>query len=283
MKIIKHIISFKYPISVFHSMNIMDKHISKHTEKQVSSIMFSIIIPCYNEEDGIAQLSEKLEPILKELEKKGRVELLFIDDGSTDSTVEKINKHFKNYSDKNANNQIKYRIIRHERNMNLGVALRTGFSNATGEFIITADSDCTYEPKTILEMFAILDSNTDVVTVSPYHPKGKVTNVPGYRLLLSKSISMIYRIILGRRAKGIYTFTALNRIYRRRVVESVKFKSNNFLATAELLIGAIKKEYRVKELPATLNVRRYGVSKIRLLSVIWSHFKYVLRLIFCRN
>jgi glycosyltransferase involved in cell wall biosynthesis len=46
----------------------------------------SLVIPCYNEEKGIPNLAAQLNPVLRELEKKYTVELVFVDDGSTDNT-----------------------------------------------------------------------------------------------------------------------------------------------------------------------------------------------------
>ncbi len=228
----------------------------------------SIIIPCYNEEEGIPQLERQLPPVLESLMAQWRLDVIFVDDGSKDATYALLQAAF---------GKLPYvRIIRHERNQNLGAAMRTGFAAAQGDVIVTMDSDCTYPPAEIMQMLALLDSQTDLVTASPYHPLGRVENVPGYRLVLSKSISWLYRLLTGAK---IHTFTALFRVQRRAVVENVHFKSDNFLATAEMLIHAIFQGYHVKEFPTTLHVRQYGVSKMRLLKVIKSHGIFLLHLL----
>lgn len=228
----------------------------------------SIIIPCYNEQEGIENLHNQLSPVIKNLEKNWNLELIFVDDGSTDRTNELIKKYF---------GSLDYtKIIKHDKNRNLGASMRTGFESSTGDVIITMDSDCTYDPKDIFKLLELLDENTDIVTASPYHPKGEVKNVPEYRLLLSKSISSIYRILTK---SQIHTFTALFRAHKREVIENIKFKSNNFLATAEILIYALMKGYKVKEHPTTLHVRKFGCSKMKLFLVIKSHLKFVIKLI----
>ncbi|MBU1632512.1 MAG: glycosyltransferase family 2 protein [Nanoarchaeota archaeon] len=228
----------------------------------------SIIIPCYNEEEGINNLYSQLNPVLSKLKEDYEVELIFVDDGSKDNTLKLLHQYF--------GNENYCKIIKHEKNMNLGAAMRTGFTHSTGDIIVTMDSDCTYEPKIMLEMLCLLDDKTSIVTASPYHPLGKVENVPNYRLFLSKSISSIYCLITN---SNIHTFTALFRIHKKEVVKCIKFKSNNFLATAEMLIYALMKGYTVREYPTTLYARKYGVSKMKLLMVIKSHFKFVLKLI----
>ena len=231
----------------------------------------SIIIPCYNEELGIDNLQEKIEPVLKKLKKDWDLELIFVDDGSTDKTNQLLHEIFGN------KNYVK--IIKHKKNMNLGAAMRTGFSNATGDIVATMDSDCTYNPENIFPMLEMLDEDTDIVTASPYHPQGSIGKVPKYRLFLSKSITTIYRALTNSK---IYTFTALFRVQKRKVIENISFKSNDFLATAEILIKAMNKGYQVKEYPTTLNVRIFGESKIKLMTVIWSHFKFSLGLLFLK-
>ncbi len=233
-------------------------------------IPLSLIIPCYNEADGIPQLQEKLSPLLNQLQNSYQLELLFINDGSTDNTSSLLQQHFP---------QAYCKIITHQTNQNLGAAIRTGFHAATGDIIITMDSDCTYDVHEIYNLLNLLDPHTDIVTISPYHPLGKVENIPSYRLALSKSISWIYRQLTG---AHIYTFTALFRAHKKHIVKNIAFESNNFLATAEILIYSLLQGYTIKEQPATLHVRKYGQSKMKLFLVIKSHAKFVAKVFWMR-
>jgi dolichol-phosphate mannosyltransferase len=235
--------------------------------KVIKMEKLSIIVPCYNEEKGIGHLHNQLVPVLNTLQEAWNLELIFVDDGSVDNTHQLLHEKFSS---------LEYvKIIKHEVNMNLGGAMRTGFSHATGDVIVTMDSDCTYHPQQIPELLSHLDEDTDIVAASPYHPMGKVENVPSYRLLLSKGICQIYRTLTG---SDIHTFTALFRAQKRHIIDNVPFESNNFLATAETLIYAMNKGYKVKEYPTTLSVRQYGVSKMRLFGVIKSHLSFVFKL-----
>jgi len=234
----------------------------------MSKPSLSIIIPCYNEEEGIPQLVQQLRPVAKELCKTYKLEVIFVDNGSNDRTNELLHQYFGNWSS--------VKIIKHEVNKNLGAALKTGFTHASGDLVAALDSDCTYPPSLILEMLQLLDEHTDIVTVSPYHPLGKVNNVPAYRILLSKSASLIYKYLLS---SGIYTHSAMVRVYKRKVLQNVHSQANNFLYVSEILIKAVLKGYTVKELPASLQVRQYGVSKIKLLSTIKSHLNLMGRIV----
>src|SRR3989344_8779982 len=109
----------------------------------------SLIIPCYNEEEGIPHLSTKISPVLEELGRKFAVELIFIDDGSRDKTFELLNNFFGSRPDT--------KIIRHEKNCNLGAAMRPGFAAATGDIVAPMDSDCKYDPRGLVAMVDLLD------------------------------------------------------------------------------------------------------------------------------
>ena len=228
----------------------------------------SIVIPCYNEEEGLQHLANNLFPVLDKLKKDHAWELIFVDDGSKDNTYQLLQEIFG----KKSSAQHSIQIIRHEKNMNLGAALRTGFAAAQGDIIVTMDSDCTYDPKGIFDLLKLMDEETAIVAASPYHPNGGVNNVPKYRLALSKAVTAIYRVLTG---SEIYTFTALFRAQRKEVVKNIHFTSNDFLSTAEFLIFAMMRGYKVKEYPTVLNVRVFGTSKMKLLRVINSHLHFI--------
>jgi len=239
--------------------NISKASISKEALFQET---ISVVIPCYNEEEGIPYLAEKINAALPELLKKYAVELIFVDDGSTDKTNQLLYQHF--------GKMLSVKIVTHEKNRNLGAALRTGFAHASGDYVAALDSDCTYDPALLLPLLNLMDKRTDIITVSPYHPQGKVSNVPRYRIFLSKGASFLYRVLLD---WNLYTYTAMVRVYKKKVIQDVSFERNNFLGVTELLVKAMLKGYKVKELPAELNVRKFGMSKMKVipLKVIKGH------------
>lgn len=244
------------------------------TNKKEVKMKLSIIIPCYNEEYGIVNLYKLLKPVLKDLKKQYDVETIFIDDGSKDNTYELLKKKFGEVKGS--------KIVKHEHNRNLGGSLKTGLKVAQGDFIVTMDSDCTYSPNEIPHLLALLDKKTEIVTASPYHPGGSVKNVPGYRLILSKGISFLYSLLLQ---STVHTYTALFRVYKKKVIEHIRPKSNGFLGVTEMLIFPILKGYMVKEYPITLNVREFGASKLDLkglIRLIMSHFKFLFKIFMYR-
>lgn len=101
--------------------------------------LLSIIIPVYNEEKNISPLLERLLPVVKQ----HNYEILFINDGSTDSTTKEILKHTKN-------NSVKY--VEFNRNFGHQMALSCGYSIVKGGVVISMDADLQDPPEVIDEM-----------------------------------------------------------------------------------------------------------------------------------
>ncbi len=235
----------------------------------------SIVIPCYNEEENIPRIQREFLPVAIGLTRTRSVEVIFVDDGSTDGTWQALTHTFGNKSD----GPVTFRVERHGTNRGLGAALRTGFSVARGEVIVTTDSDGTYQFVEIPALLSYLKPGISLVTASPYHPLGGVEGVPAYRLVLSKGSSLIYRLLVNRR---IHTYTSLFRAYRREVVERISFQSDGFLAGTELMVKAMLMGYQVAEYPAVLHSRAFGTSKAKLVRTILAHLRFQARVLFHR-
>ena len=111
----------------------------------------SIIIPSYNEEGNILELNKKISNALKDLD----YELIYINDGSTDSTLEKIKKVYE--TDKE---HIKY--ISFSKNFGKDAAIYAGLKHSTGDYTCIIDSDLQQNPKYILSMYDYLNNHENV-------------------------------------------------------------------------------------------------------------------------
>lgn len=227
----------------------------------------SIVVPCFNEADNASTVERDLIPVVQALTARGPVEVVFVDDGSADDTK----GQFEALAARHSGPALTLRVIAHGRNRGLGAALRTGFTHATGDVIVTTDSDATYRFGEIPALLERLTDDIDIVTASPYHPDGAVAGVEPHRLVLSKGSSWLYRRLVRR---DLHTYTALFRAYRRRVLESTPFGSDGFLAGTEILVNALKAGYQVAEYPTVLHSRVQGTSKARLLRTIRAHLQY---------
>ena len=243
-------------------MNLQPLELEKTENRQ----SISIIVPCFNESEGIESLNKKLMPVLTKLRLVRSVELILVDDGSTDDTSLKLEQYFGQIA----------QIIRHPKNKGLSAAIQTGLMYSRNNIVCTIDSDCTYDPQHLIEVLDLMRADVDIVTASPYHPKGHVKNVPGWRLFLSKGLSLLYRLILPQK---LYTYTAMFRAYRREVLETVPITYPGFLGLVEILAEAMLRGYKVVEYPAELSSRIFGQSKLRVTRVIWNHLNYISKLI----
>jgi dolichol-phosphate mannosyltransferase len=227
----------------------------------------SIVIPCYNEGPAIRQMASALRPALRTLARTRSVEVVLVDDGSSDATWARLTE----LSAGDALSPACVTLLRHDRNRGLGAALRTGLNAARGKILVTTDSDATYRFSEIPDLLARMAPDVDIVTASPYHPRGAVAGVPRYRLVLSRGSSLIYRVLVNRH---VYTYTALFRAYRSEVVRTVPFAADGYLGVAELLVNAMLRGFRVAEYPTTLHVRTIGTSKAKLLRTIVAHLRF---------
>jgi len=228
----------------------------------------SIIIPCYNEAENVTQMAETLFPVVDTLAHSQTVEVILVDDGSRDDTLERLEAL--------ASQHREARVVRHEQNRGLGAAMRTGYAHAQGDMLVTTDSDGTYPFTEIPKMLALLTPDVDLVVASPYHPQGGVEGVPRYRLLLSQGASLLYRVLLK---WDVHTYTAMFRAVRREVAQRTPSEATGFLMPAEFLANALLLGYRVAEFPTVLHVRRYGQSKARVARIILAHLRFQMRLI----
>jgi polysaccharide deacetylase family protein (PEP-CTERM system associated) len=219
----------------------------------------SIIIPCFNEEDSIGYLSRSLEGLKAELEPLYDVQFILVDDGSSDATWEKLNAFFGHRADS--------LLLQQEKNMGVAAALQRGLLSAH-EIACSIDCDCSYDPRELKPMLDLMVPGVDMVTASPYHPKGRVANVPGWRVGLSRGASLCYRMVTGRR---LHTFTSCFRVYRRSLVLSYQLRNFGFLGVAELTGYLAISGRNIVEHPATLESRLFGVSKMKVLRTIAGH------------
>lgn len=224
----------------------------------------SLVVPCFNEQDGVPQLARALVALRPALGSLYELELVFVDDGSTDRTRAVLEEHFGHLGH--------VRLLSHERNRGLGAALRTGFAAATGTWTATTDSDCTYDLLELPKMLRLAEAGADVVIASPYHPSGGVRNVPAYRIFLSRNLSRLYALVLS---SDICTYTSLFRVYRAELVQQIPFRSDGFLAMAQLAVGVLLSQAKVAEHPTVLSVRNYGESKAAILRLMAQHVRFL--------
>ncbi|MBL8754894.1 MAG: glycosyltransferase [Planctomycetes bacterium] len=222
---------------------------------------FAIVVPLKDEATGIASLALELDALARDLADVAACEFVFVDDGSTDRTWALLQE---NFADRPG-----CTLVQHPQNRGVAAAIHTGLAATDAAVCASIDGDLSYDPRELRAMLAQLEvERADVVTASPYHPDGGVRNVPGWRLLLSRTLSAVYRRLLR---SPLHTWTACFRVYRRAAVAGLPVAHPGFLGTAELLVRVLRRGGRVVEHPCVLEARLFGFSKMKVLRTIRQH------------
>jgi polysaccharide deacetylase family protein (PEP-CTERM system associated) len=226
----------------------------------------SVVVPCFNEEAALPYLANALAQVTRDLAGSFDLHFLFVDDGSTDGTLAALHRLFDDWT--NA------RVLVHERNQGITAAILTGIRTATTDIVCSIDCDCTYDPRRLGDMIPLLTDRVDLVTASPYHPLGSVRNVQGWRLVLSRSASRLYRLVLRQK---LHTYTSCFRVYRRSAVVALDLRDPGYLGLVELIGKLDLAGGQVVEYPTVLEARLLGRSKMKVARNVGRHLGQLTR------
>jgi dolichol-phosphate mannosyltransferase len=229
--------------------------------------MISILIPMYNEEENLPRIKTELFPLMDKLGHK--YEIVIVDDGSKDSTLAKAKDLAKQYPH--------VKMVENGRNLGLGMAVRNGLKAAEGELLITLDSDFTFHPDEIPKLLGRFEKgNVDCVIGSHFSKHGKTENIPFYRIFLSKSINLIYSLLM----KGNFSsVTSIFRLYKTEQVKKLDLTCTSFDINAEILFKLIKDKRKIAEVPVKLTTRQFGESKLNNVKEIKNHINLILKML----
>jgi dolichol-phosphate mannosyltransferase len=152
--------------------------------------LVSLVIPAFNESEIILHNVDELAAWMTSNAKHISFEILVVDDGSTDGMGDLLEEAClqRNW----------LRVAHHPVNMGRGLGVRTGFSKATGDYIVCLDADLSYSPDHVLRLLdPLMAGEADITLASVYHPEGQVINVPGQRVFLSRFGNRILSLGFG--------------------------------------------------------------------------------------
>ena len=204
----------------------------------------TVVAPCYNEEAILELNINTIAAYMQQRQHKYDWEILIINDGSKDKTAA-----IANELSKNSNGKI--RVVHHPANLNLGNAMKTGFSNAQGDIIVVMDIDLSYSTDNIETMVdRLVEKNADMVVASPYMKGGKVTAVPFKRRIMSRWVN---RFMQFAAQDKYHTFTGMVRAYRKSFIQTVNLKTKDYEICPEIMYKAMILRARVEEIPSHLD------------------------------
>lgn len=219
--------------------------------------MLSVVVPVFNEEESLRPFYRDLS---KELKRLGKTEIIFVDDGSKDKSLQ-ILKNLK----KNDN---RIRIFSFRRNQGKAEALTVGFQEARGNFIVTLDADLQDKPSEIQKLQKKLSSGWDLV--SGWREKRKD---PIRKVIASKFFNYIASLFWG---LNLHDYNCGLKIYRSEAAKSLNLYGG-FHRFIPLLV--YQQGFRVTEVPILHSERRYGKSKYGM-SRLWKDLPDIFTMLF---
>ena len=228
--------------------------------------VLSVVIPAYNEENGIAEIANRVLAVEPALKKVGvdRLELLVVDDGSRDRTAE-VAAGIPGVS-----------LIRHPKNKGYGAALKTGFSKACGELIGFLDADGTYPPEYFPHLCQAALKGSDLVIGS--RMAGEDSRMPLTRrvgnFFFATLLTLVGRQKVTDSASGM-------RVFRREILERIYPLPDGLNLTPVMSTRAVHEGIRIEEVPIPYS-ERVGRSKLSVIrdgsifmqSMLWTALSY---------
>jgi len=209
-----------------------------------------VIIPTYNEKENI----ENIVPAV--LGTDPCLSVLIVDDNSPDGTGQMADRMVS------ANDRIF--VLHREKKSGLGQAYLAGFKwglEKGFDYLFEMDADFSHDPKYLPDFLQAINE-ADLVIGSRYISGVNVINWPMGRLLLSYYANVYSRIVTGMPVRDA---TGGFKCYRRQVLQAIdlsKVRSNGYAFQIEMSFRALKKGFRLKEIPIVFVDRREGTSKM---------------------
>ncbi|MCO6449744.1 MAG: glycosyltransferase family 2 protein [Caldilineales bacterium] len=227
----------------------------------------TVVIPAWNEEDGITDIMQRVLNMRPNLPAAGvaELELIVVDDGSTDSTADLVG----------ACDGV--RLVRHEQNGGYGAALKTGFANAQGELIGFLDADGTYPPEHFPALCRkLIETDADIVIGS--RMSGAESEMPRVRWLGNKVFAGLVSLISAER---ITDSASGMRVFKKSILDRIYPLPDGLNLTPVMSTRALHEGLHMVETPipyservgrSKLSVTRDGVRFAQ--SIVWTALSY---------
>lgn len=209
-------------------------------------LQLSIVLPVYNEEDNIVELHNEIAAVLDEME--GQSEIIYVDDGSNDSTLEKLRQLHK--SDDRAV------VIEFRRNFGQTAAMAAGFEFARGEVVVAMDADRQNDPADIPKLLAKIGEGYDLVSGWRYDRKD------GYLLRLLPS-KIANKLISWATDVKLHDYGCSLKAFRYDVVKQISLygEMHRFIPALASAVGVSIAEVKVNHRPRIAGQSKYGISR----------------------
>lgn len=212
----------------------------KNNQKKFSFRKISIVVPLLNEEDSIKPLYQEIRNVTRTITPD--YELIFVDDGSTDKSLERIKEVERN--DK------KVKHISFRKNFGKSAALQAGFKYATGDAVITMDADLQDDPAEIPNLLQKLDEGFDLVSGWK-----KVRHDPFIKKYSSRFFNRTTRLFSKIK---IHDFNCGLKAYKKDVIKNLKIYGE---LHRYIPVLAGWQGFKITEVVVKHHARKYGKTK----------------------
>jgi glycosyltransferase involved in cell wall biosynthesis len=227
-------------------------------DRKRTSASLSVIVPAYNEQYLVEASLERLK-ILGDSPLLHLVNVIVVDDGSTDETAEAIAR-FRNILEADVrDDKLQWQFVRHEKNQGKGAAIRTGLSKVDTELVVIHDADLEYHPRDLLQMVELfLFEDADAVFGSRFMSGGYKRALFFRHALGNKFLTLLCDIICDLNLTDMETCYKMT---RADLLKSIPLESSTFDVEPELTIKLAKRGARIFEVPISYSGRTYHEGK----------------------
>ncbi|MFX0017325.1 MAG: glycosyltransferase family 2 protein [Promethearchaeota archaeon] len=240
-----------------HKFNDLFNYLEIHNTNS-DAVLLSIILPMYNEEKTI-------RAVLESLPKYELIEIIVIDDHSTDNSIKEIRK---------IHSPERINILHHKENKGYGAAITTGMKHAKGKIIVCMDSDGQHNADDLFDLIKpIIEGKSDIVIGSRY------LGAYNYRLpllrqfgeiLAEKIIRILFNLKIKNNQNGF-------RAYNRKVLKVLKnARYLDYTYCTEQILKASIYGFKIKESPVKVYGRQHGASKMTIIRLALNIFSCML-------
>jgi glycosyltransferase involved in cell wall biosynthesis len=221
---------------------------SDFSSKQfLNSLSVSVIIPAYNEEKNVENVLSETIAVMEQLNLP--YEIILVNDGSTDKTG-LIASLFK------------VRVLTNKKNLGKGYSLKKALQYANGDIIITIDSDGEHKPKEIAPLLEEVLNGIDVAAGSRF-----MNNQASVTTKLNQIGNHLFNlVIMALTGKHVTDSQTGFRVIKREVLNKLNLQSDGYEIETEITVKSLKNGFALKELPITVERRKFGASKLKLIS-----------------
>ena len=203
-------------------------------------VYLSIVIPAYNEEKRIGATLDRIYDYVKT--KGYDFEIIVVDDGSVDKTASVVNE--SRLVEEN-----KVKVLNNGSNKGKGFSVKNGIANSNGEYILFSDADLSTPIEEVDKLFDEIKKGYDIVIGSRGLKDSDVrVHQPWYREIMGKTFNLFVKSVLF---KGFNDTQCGFKLFKGPIAKDIasNLKIDGFAFDAEILYIALKKNYKIKEVP----------------------------------